>query len=101
MSPGCDQYAVATANTGLYHQLPATNGVVVEQCSHQSIHRVAAEVFSYGQNPARLSRGGDDAVASADGQGQWLLALDVQAKVQQLNRHEVMRTGVGGAVGRL
>ncbi len=74
VSPRGDDDAVAATHIRLHDELRLADRAVIQERAHQPIHRVAAIVLGYRQNPATLRGRGDDAVAAAYGQRQRLLA---------------------------
>ena len=61
---------------------------------------IASIILRHRQHLAAPLGRGDDAVATADGQRQRLLAQGVQSQVEQIAGHEMMRPSIGRAGGR-
>jgi len=99
--PGRDEKGVASADRGLHDELPLADGSIVEQCAHQPVDRIAAEVLRHGQDVSTSLGGADDAVATADGQRQRFLTEGVQPQVEEIAGHPMMRPGISRAGGRL
>ena len=80
---------------------PLADRSVVEERPHEPVDRVAPKILRHRQHLAAPLRRGDDAVATADGQGQRFFTEGVQTQVEQSAGHEMMRPGIGRAGGRL
>ena len=90
--------AVAPPDAGLQHQAGLADGAVCEQGSGQAVDGVAPEVLRGGEDPPRPRGGLDQEGAAPDGDGQGLLAQDVQPGLQAGLAHRVVEAALHGDV---
>ncbi len=86
-------------HAGFQDRLRSADASRIDDRFHQTVHRIAPEILGHRQDLPGTLRGRDHLIATANGQRQWFLDHRVPTGIEQRGCHDMVRTGIGRAIG--